>query len=72
MDLESLDIVGGATSGFPSLYMILIALAVCILAGVLYKSYFSNDSKCDGDDLCFTENEAPEDVAECDGDRCPI
>jgi hypothetical protein len=72
MDLDNLDMTGGATSGFSNLTIGLIALALCALGFFAYKMYFTNSSKCDDYDLCPTENKAPENVNHCEGDKCFI
>lgn len=72
MDPESLDIIGGARSGFSTLTLGLIALAVCALGFLAYNMYFSNTSKCEDYDLCSTENKEPEIVKQCEGDKCFI
>lgn len=72
MDLDNLDMTGGATSGFSTLTLGLIALAVCILGFLAYKMYFSNSSRCDDYDLTPTENKAPENANDCEGEKCFI
>jgi hypothetical protein len=71
MGSDDLDIVGGGSSyEFSTLTIVLVALAVCIIGGVLYKIYVGNTSKCEGDDLCSTEIKELPNENHCDGDKC--